>query len=913
MCQKAIEKILIKMDAVVKITNLSHAYGKTTALDAILLEIPSNCTVGFIGPDGVGKSTLLSIIAGVRKIQTGKVEVLGGDIDKAAYRSSIHPKIAYMPQGLGKNLYMSLSVYENIEFFGRLFKQDRSERQIRIHELLKSIGLLEFKDRPAGKLSGGMKQKLGLCCALIHDPDLLILDEPTTGIDPLSRRQFWQIVDHIRHIRKNMSVLVATAYMQEAQEFDHIVAMNEGKILASGTPEDIMCQTGTNNLDSAFIRLLPKEERSNHDELQIAPYPKTDLYDVYAIEAENLTMKFGDFTAVDHVSFRIREGEIFGFLGSNGCGKTTTMKMLTGLLNPTEGNIRLFGKPIQKNDIETRKNVGYMTQSLSLYSELTVGQNMLLHARLYQIDKQIIRERTQEMLARFHLKKYENTLTADLPLGLKQRLSLAVAVIHKPKMLILDEPTSGVDPISRDQFWRYLIDLSRKDNVTIFVSTHFMNEGERCDRISLMHQGKVLASDAPSVLIQSKNKESLEEAFVEYMYDEIAQEDRPGEMIAMQQSAKKEKNEFFSLIRFLGYAYRESLELLRDPIRLTFALMGTVILMFVMGYGINMDVEDLKFSVLDHDQTPQSREYIQHISGSRYFMEDEPLVSQTHLDEKMRSGKISIAIEIPPDFGRNLQKDSGVEVGVWIDGTTVFRAETIKGYIEGLHGDYLRQSSQTDAFSVLDIQMRYRYNQDFKSIFSMVPAVIPMLLIFIPSILMALSVVREKELGSMINFYATPVTRLEFLLGKQLPYIAVSMISFLGLIALAVLVFGVPIKGSFAILFFAALLYVTATTGIGFLMSAFTKTQIAALGSTAILTMLPTISFSGLKDPVSSLEGVGAVIGNIFPATYFINVSRGIFSKDVGLSGHYFDFAALFAAIVVITALSLITLKKQER
>jgi ribosome-dependent ATPase len=897
--------------SVVKIKNLSHNYKNTQALKSITLDIPSGLMVGFIGPDGVGKSTLLSIIAGVRKIQTGSVEVFEGDIRNEKFRKKLYPKIAYMPQGLGKNLYMSLSVYENIEFFGRLFGLEKKERKTRIDELLKIIGLYDFKERAVGKLSGGMKQKLGLCCALIHDPDLLILDEPTTGVDPLSRRQFWELIDSIRAVMKDMSVLVATAYMEEAARFDHIIAINEGEILSSSTPEELLKQTDTDTIDAAFIALLPKEQRASRSDLTI-PKKDENKKEVLAIEANNLTMCFGEFKAVDNVSFEIKQGEIFGFLGSNGCGKTTTMKMLTGLLVSTTGSIKLFGESIKENSLDMRKNVGYMTQAFSLYNELTVKQNMILHAQLYQIKNSLIKERVEEMLEYFLLKKYENTLASDIPLGIKQRLSLAVAVIHKPKMLLLDEPTSGVDPISRDIFWEFLIKLSRSEGVTIFVSTHFMNEGERCDRISLMHQGKVLASDTPKNLIKSKNKENLEDAFIEYLYKAIGETREQKRSITINKKSHKKESEFFSFLRFFGYAYRESLELIRDPVRVVFALLGTVILMFVMGFGITMDVEDLKFAVLDNDQSPQSRDYIQNVSGSRYFLEQSALKSYAHMDEEMRRGSISIALEIPPDFGRNLSKENYVEIGVWIDGTQSFRAETIRGYIEGLHREYLTKFL-SEKNMPLDIEMRYRYNQDFKSIYSMVPAIIPMLLIFIPSILMALSIVREKELGSIINFYATPVTKFEFLLGKQLPYIAVSMLSFLGLMALALYIFQVPLKGSFLLLFFASLLYVTVTTGIGMLFSAFTKTQIAALMGTAIFTLLPTVTFSGLTDPITSLEGAGAFIAHIFPATYYINISRGIFSKDVGFEGLHFDFFVLAVTIVVLSVLSAVLLKKQEK
>jgi len=904
------------MSTIAKLNSVTHRYGDVYAIEDISLNIPSGCMVGLIGPDGVGKSTVLALISGVRKLQSGSVEVLGVDIDNTKNRNTICPRIAYMPQGLGKNLYASLTVYENIEFFARLFEQDKKERTARIEMLLESTGLSNFKDRPAGKLSGGMKQKLGLCCALIHDPDLLILDEPTTGVDPLSRRQFWSLIQRIRANRLDMSVLVATAYMEEAEQFDHLIAMDDGHILATGSPKELKEKTNTDNLDAAFIELLPEEQRSAHHTLVVPPYSGDE--DIYAIVAENLTMCFGDFTAVDHVNFKIRRGEIFGFLGSNGCGKTTTMKMLTGLLPPSEGKAWLFGKEANSRDLEIRNNVGFMTQGFSLYTELSVYQNLLLHAQLFHIPKEQIESRIEEMLEHFDLQAYKDIYAASLPLGIRQRLSLAVAVIHKPKMLILDEPTSGVDPVSRDNFWELLIDLARNDGVTIFISTHFMNEGERCDRISLMHQGKVLDSDTPKALTQKRGKETLEEAFIDYLEEATQEKISEDDLHLTQHNVKsKQKTKNFSLHRLFGYSYRESLELIRDPVRLTFALVGMVFLLFIMGYGITIDVEDLRFSALDQDKSPQSREYIQNISGSRYFLEQSPLHSQSELDSRMKSGELTVAIVIPPGFGKDLLRGESVEIAAWVDGAMPFRASTISGYLLGMHYDYIKKlAMQTYGYvprlSPVDIEMRYRYNPDFKSIFAMVPAIIPILLIFVPSILMALSVVREKEMGSITNFYATPVTKLEFLIGKQLPYILVSMIGFFGLVALAIWVFEVPMKGSLATLSFAALLYIMTTTGLGLLISSFAKTQIAALAGTAILTLIPTINFSGLKDPVSSLEGIGAIIGDLFPVTYFINISRGVFSKAADFSALSHDMLALAISIVVITAGSIMLLKKQE-
>ncbi|MCK9161849.1 MAG: ribosome-associated ATPase/putative transporter RbbA [Arcobacteraceae bacterium] len=900
------------MQNIVKVENLSYFYKNIQALDNINIDLKKGQTIALVGPDGVGKSTLLSILAGAKTPKSGSVEVFGYDITKKNQKSKIYSKIAYMAQGLGKNLYFSLSVYENVDFFAKLFNKDKKDRAKTIETLLKAIGLYQFKDRLAGKLSGGMKQKLGLCCALVHSPKLLILDEPTTGIDPLSRRDFWNLINSIQKQNPDMTIIVSTAYMQEALLFDTIIAINNGKILANLAPKELLEQTNTNNIDEAFIKLMQVESNKNLEFLNSTQkYSFNDKQTV--IKASNLTMKFGDFIAVNNVSFEIKEGEIFGFLGSNGCGKTTTMKMLTGLLKASSGEIELFGKPIQSNDLHLRKNVGYMTQSFSLYNDLSVKENLLLHAKLYQIESSKIKDAIKESLEYFMLQEYEEYLVADLPLGIKQRLSLATAVIHKPKMLILDEPTSGVDPISRDIFWEFLLQLSRKDGVTIFISTHFMNEGSRCDRISLMHQGKVLASDTPLKLMQNKRKNDLEEAFIEYLTQEDENISISNNNSNYLKPSIKNNEKRFSFIRAFGYANKEYLELIKDPIRVVFAFFGTIILMLVMGYGISMDVENLKFAVLDHDKTPQSRDYIHNISGSRYFIEQNELSSYEDLDYKLKSGQINLAIEIPPNFAKDLLKGKQTQIGVWIDGTQAFRAETIKGYVQGLHFDYLLHLYQENKSSLVDIQARYRYNQDFKSIYSMIPAIIPMLLVFIPAILMAISVAREKELGSIINFYTTPVTKVEFILGKQIPYIIVGLISFSGLLLICLIVFEVIPKGSVLLLFIATLLYLCTTTGIGMIVSTFTKTQIAALASAAVFTILPTVAFSGLTTPVSSLEGVAALMGNIFPASYYMNISRGIFSKNIGLDSLYIDLLALVAISFVIFFINILLLKKEEK
>src|SRR6516164_4419278 len=776
--------------------------------------------------------------------------------------------------------------------------------------------------RPAGKLSGGMKQKLSLCCALIHDPDLLILDEPTTGVDPLSRGQFWELINTIRARRPQMSVIVATAYMDEAARFDWLVAMDAGKIIATGTTPQILQKTGEKDLDAAFIALLPEAERAQHRKVVMRPRSTSDD-DMPAIEADGLTRRFGDFTAVDHVSMRIARGEIFGFLGSNGSGKSTTMKMLTGLLPPTSGTAKLFGSPMGSDDMETRRNVGYMSQAFSLYNELTVRQNLKLHAQLYHLPTREIDGRIKELLQRYDLAQVADARPESLPLGMKQRLQLAVAVLHRPAMLILDEPTSGVDPVARDAFWQTLIDMSRDEGVTIFISTHFMNEAERCDRISLMHRGKLLAVGVPEELVHKRGSASLEDAFISYLAEaagiKVTQKVPPPAPEAVRPSVKPQvSTRRFDLGRLWAYARRETMELLRDPIRLTFALIGPLILMLAFGYGISLDVENLRFGSFDQDRTPESRAFIEAFTSvPRYFRDTPPISTSEELDRRFRSGDLQVAVEIPPDFGRDLESHRVPEVGVFVDGSMPFRGETTKGYVTGLAVQYAQQmiaeraaSSQTA--NPVNFETRFRYNQSFKSVNAMVPSVLMLLLMLIPAIMSTIGVVREKETGSIANFYSTPITKFEFLFGKQLPYIAVAAASFVLLLILAVFLFHVPVKGSLFTLLLGTVLYAAASTGFGQLISTFTRTQVSAVFATIVISIIPAANFSGLLVPVSSLSGGGRILGLGFPSAWYQPISVGTFTKGLGFDDLWFNVMMLAVFFVLYLVAAQLILRKQE-
>ncbi len=888
-----------------ELREVTHRYKNTVAIDGVSLDLPCGKLVGLIGPDGVGKSTLLGLITGAKKLQDGAVQVLGGSIGDARHRQKVCPSIAFMPQGLGRNLYSELSVRENLEFFSRLFGQGHRERELRIDVLLTATGLAPFGDRLVGKLSGGMKQKLGLCCALIHDPVLLVLDEPTTGVDPLSRRQFWALIDAVRAENDKLSILVSTAYMEEAEHFDHIVALDAGRVLFQGHPQDL--RGSEKDLETAYKRL---RNPGAVDVLSDTTRADEHARDV-VITARGLTRRFGDFTAVDHVDFTIHRGEIFGFLGSNGCGKSTTMKMLTGLLVASEGEAYMFDRPIDARNLEMRRQVGYMSQQFSLYGELTVLQNMRLHARIFGITDQD--SRIDELIRHFELGAHLNALASDLPLGIKQRLSLAVAVIHRPHVLILDEPTSGVDPEARDSFWALLLDLSRQENVTIFISTHFMNEAERCDRVSFMHAGKVLAEGTPEALTAAEHAESLEDAFITV----LERAEPPGLVTAPQVPTEaKRRASNPHLGRILAYAKRETVEVLRDRVRLAFAFVGSAILMLVFGYGITLDIEDLRFAVLDLSQGPESRAYIAEIEGSRYFEGTPPLESAAEGRQRLAAGDVSLLVELPPGFGERLRKGEPTEVLATVDGAIPFKGETVEGYVAGLHQSFLSGLSRENGTAQPDlvrIEPRFRYNQNFESIAAMAPAMPAILLIMLPAVLMAVSVAREKELGSVINFYVTPTSRLEFLLGKQIPYIVIGFANFVLLAAMTIVIFGVPLKGNPMPLAVGAFLYVWATTSYGLLIANLTSTQVAAVFATAIASIVPTIQFSGLLQPVSTLEPGAQAIGSLWPSSYFLHINVGTFTKGLGWQALGSDVLILGLFGPVLTTFAVLLLRSQER
>ena len=910
----------------VDLRGVSHKYGQTVALNDVSLQIKRCATVGLIGPDGVGKSTLLSLIAGVKIIQHGQVLVFDGNMAEKSSRKILSHRIAFMPQGLGQNLYPTLSVTENVDFHARLFGLRGAVRRQRIARLLQSTGLSPFADRPAGKLSGGMKQKLSLCCALVHNPELLILDEPTTGVDPLSRRQFWSLIDELRAENPDMTVIVATAYFDEAKRFEYLLAMDDGRLIVNAPTQQVLDDTHTDTLEEAYVKLLPPTKQDKGGALQLTPFV-AEKDAPPAIEAKDLTKRFGDFIAVNNVSFTIQRGEIFGFLGSNGCGKSTTMKMLTGLLDASSGSAKLLGHTVDANDMKTRMKIGYMSQSFSLYEELTVRQNLVLSARLYQMDDAQISPAIEESLQQFDLVDFGDTAPGDLPLGIRQRLQLAAACLHHPEVLILDEPTSGVDPIARDMFWKHLLHLSRDNRTTIFVSTHFMNEAERCDRISFMHQGRVLAIGTPKQLCENKNTDDLETAFIEYL-EEAAGTDKNNATAENKTNATENtevsassSNNADSLRYWFGtvwtFAVREGKELLRDKIRLFFALLGPVVLMLMAAWSVSFDVEHVKFAVLDRDQTVESRALVEYFRGSRYFTFTENLHTADEIDETLKVSKARLVIDIPPHFGRDLLRGNKPEVGFYVDGTMPFMTENIKSFILLILTNYGSDQWRASGLPVslqssVSVAPRYTYNQDFKSIYAITPGMIMMAMMLIPVMMTALGVVREREIGSITNLYTSPASVRQFLVGKQIPYVVVSFLSYLILVWLAVVVLGVPVQGSFVAMSIGALALICAATAFGLLISSFVKSQVAAIFGSAILSLIPALNFSGLLYPLSTLTGVNYWIGWGFPTAWYQLISLGGFTKGLGFVDFINYYLVLLAFCLFYVLLAGCFLKKQE-
>lgn len=549
------------MDNVAQITNLCKTFKSPaiTAIDGLTLSLPKGEVIGLVGPDGAGKTTLIRLLLGLLVPSSGKISVLG--LNPATHTHELHQKIGYMPQKFG--LYEDLSVKENMNLYAELKGLTEQEKNEQFEWLLKFTGLKPFTSRLAGNLSGGMKQKLGLGCTLLGKPEFLLLDEPGVGVDPISRRELMKMVYSLRD--QGITVLWSTSYLDEAENFDSVLLLNEGKLIFNGLPAELtqkllgrvfqsknpldnprlylrkIIKENTNLVDAVisgrfvrivsaynqlsqavsadFIPVKPRFEDAVIDILggavaetsPIAEQINTDNVPEIVIKAEGLTKKYGTFVAANNISFEIKRGEIFGLLGPNGAGKSTTFKMLCGLIKPTEGNGYILNTDMIKNPTVARSHLGYMAQKFSLFATLSVEQNLNFFSGIYGLHGSKKEQRIKQMTEVFELTPYLKQAAGNLPLGFKQRLALACAVMHNPPILFLDEPTSGVDPLTRREFWNHINSMVEK-GVTVMVTTHFMDEAEYCDRIALIYQGQAIKIGTPDEL--KNDGETMDDAFI---------------------------------------------------------------------------------------------------------------------------------------------------------------------------------------------------------------------------------------------------------------------------------------------------------------------------------------------------------------------------------------------------------------
>lgn len=484
----------------IEVTNISKNYGKVRALDNVSFSVAKGEVFGLIGPDGAGKTSMFRILCSLLLPDGGNASVDGYDVVKQM--RDVRCRIGYMP---GKfSLYRDLTVEENLKFFATLFNTTVEEGYDSIKAIYSQIE--RFRDRRAGALSGGMMQKLALSCALVHQPSVLILDEPTTGVDPVSRRELWDMLLMLKE--RGITIVASTPYLNEVRCCERVAFLNEGKIMGIDTPDNILTQFA--DIFNPKSSLNGKTEEHNGGDSK-SPF-MGDLEGLPVIEVSHLVKAFGDFHAVDDISFSVKKGEIFGFLGANGAGKTTAMHMLTGLSQPTSGTGRVVGFDIRTEYEQIKRHIGYMSQRFSLYEDLTIAENIRLFAGIYGMKDKEIEEKTDKVLRQLHFEEHKDDLVSSLPLGWKQKLAFSVSIFHEPGVVFLDEPTGGVDPATRHQFWELIYEAAHR-GITVFVTTHYMDEAEYCDRISIMVDGKIKALGTPAALKKEFNQPDMDHVF----------------------------------------------------------------------------------------------------------------------------------------------------------------------------------------------------------------------------------------------------------------------------------------------------------------------------------------------------------------------------------------------------------------
>ena len=904
------------------------------ALEDVSFEVQRGALTALVGPDGAGKTTLMRLAAGLMTADAGALSVLG--IDVAANPQQVQDRIGYMPQRFG--LYADLSVQENLDLYADLNGIGHAERRELYPELMEMTALGPFVNRLAGRLSGGMKQKLGLACTLIRSPELLLLDEPTVGVDPLSRRELWEIILQLVN-QQGLTVLLSTSYLDEAERCSHVVVLHEGMILAEGHPNEVSelargrvflaeplagrtprgmqarllddphvidavpegghvrlvmaSETDGFRLDGAamtptrarfedgFMLLLRQRAPSRPAAAMTLEHAPTTNANQVVVAVKDLVKKFGDFAAVDHVSFEVTRGEIFGLLGPNGAGKTTTFRMLCGLLPPTHGTLQVAGADLHNARAAARQRLGYVAQKFALYGDLSVLENLEFFASAYGLRGQRWHDRIAWALEQFELEPLMRQPSGLLPGGYKQRLAMAAALLHEPEILFLDEPTSGADPLARREFWRRITALAEQ-GVTVIVTTHFMEEAEYCDHVVIQDHGRVLARGTPAEIrryapVEEGRETRMEDAFIAIV--EAGRKTGAEPPVRVRAAAQRP----FTLgsttslsartARIWTLVKKEVRQILRDPSSIAVGMVMPVVLILLFGFGLTLDVKNVPIAVVLEDSSPDAVELASTFQLSPYF-HARLMTSMAEAQELILTSQVDGIIRIRPDFSRQM-RSGGAEVQVLAHGRDANRARIIEGYAQSAVGQWTARrlaEGQTVSSGPVIVQDRIWFNEANESRYYIVPGLIVLVMTVLGALLTALVVAREWEQGTFEALFVTPVRAGEILLCKVIPYLGLGILGLVLCLLAAKFLFQVPFRGSLWVLSVSSLLYLLVALGLGLLISSAVKAQFVAAMITVVAGFIPALMLSGFLFELHNLPVAGRILSYIFPARYYVTL-----------------------------------------
>jgi ABC-type multidrug transport system ATPase subunit/ABC-type multidrug transport system permease subunit len=926
------------------------------AIDRLDARIAAGRVTGLVGPDAAGKTTLLRLFAGLLVPSDGRLTVCGAD--PATELARLRQVVSYMPQRFG--LYEDLSVEQNLRLYADLCNVVGSEREATFERLLAFTDLKRFTRRLAGNLSGGMKQKLGLACALIRTPRLLLLDEPSVGVDPISRRELWKMVYDL--VDQGIGVVWSTSYLDEAERCAEVLLLSEGKVLYSGPPRELTQRvagrsflvTGSGKagrqvlaralkrpevldgvIQGSSVRLVLKKDARplsagdlGAKDLAIEPTPPrfedafVDLLggvskkqsalsrasrsesatsgvarpEGAVVEGDGLTRKFGDFTAADGISFRIGRGEIFGLLGPNGAGKSTTFKMMCGLLRPTAGRARVAGLDLYAAAGAARGRVGYMAQKFSLYGDLSVRQNLNFFAGVYGLSGARRREAVERATTTFRLAPFLDANSRDLPLGFKQRLALACAIMHDPAVLFLDEPTSGVDPLTRREFWSHINAMVER-GVTVMVTTHFLDEAEYCDRIGLVYRGRLIAEGSPDELkdrVRSGDRAepTLEDAFIELVGEFDRGEGQPdnSESHIVSEVPTAGARQAGSvpglgrLRRMAALVRKESLQIVRDPSSFLIAGVLPVLLLFVYGFGVSLDLRRVPVGLVVEQPSPETDSFAASFRNSQFF-EVRLVRHRAAVEDDLVYGRVKGVVVLAADFSERLGRGETAPIQVLVDGSDPNTAGLVAGYIQLLWANWLEQETvslsglvnRPQAAPLISVEPRVWFNPELNSHYALLPGAVAIILTLIGTMLTSLVVAREWERGTMEALLTTPVTPFDLLVGKVVPYYILGLVALALSVAVTVFGFGVPYRGSLPALFAISSAYLAVTLALGLLISTVAKNQFAASQGALIAGFLPAFLLSGYIFEIDSMPAPIRFLTALLPPRYFVFSLQSLF------------------------------------